>query len=270
MVRPFYPLLFLFWVLLAFASFAAKAAELPALTSRVVDNAALLSASQAQTLRSRLEAHERSNGHQFVIATIRSLEGEDIEGFANRLFRHWALGDKERNDGVLLLVAKDDRKLRIEVGYGLEGTLTDALASHIIRNDIVPAFKRGEFATGIEAGAATILKILAADEAALEDWQNQTDGDDGFDINWPPVLFFSIWLYFLVGLPILNAMIRRFGKKLAPGHYRWLGMEARPPSKRKPSSNSGWSSGSSWGSSSGGGFSGGGGSSGGGGASGGW
>jgi len=110
----------------------ATSLKFPELTGRVVDGANMLSLAQKSSLNSRLAAFEGKSSDQVVVATIKSLEGNNLEDFANRLFRSWELGQSGENNGVLLLVARDDRKIRIEVGYGLEGTLTDALSSLII------------------------------------------------------------------------------------------------------------------------------------------
>ena len=263
-----------FAMVLGVASAWAQAAKFPELTGRVVDTANLLSPGMETALSAKLSAHETKSGQQVVVATIPSLGGGEIDGYANQLFRHWALGDKALNDGVLFLVAKDDRKLRIEVGYGVEGVLTDALSAYIIRSAILPAFKKGDFGRGIVSGTDQILAVLSSDKAELEAWRGRSKTKSRDKVDWPVLLFFAVWVIILIGIPLLNAMIRRFGTKIAPNHYRWLGMEARPPKKRAASHNGGWTTGGTFGgggwSSGGGGFGGGGGSSGGGGASGGW
>ncbi len=119
----------------------ALAADFPALTGRVVDNAGLIDAASEVLLTQKLEDFEKKGSDQIVVATVPSLGGQDIETYANGLFRFWKLGQAGENNGVLLLVAKDDRKMRIEVGYGLEGTLTDLHTKLIIENDMVPAFR---------------------------------------------------------------------------------------------------------------------------------
>lgn len=244
----------------------AQTGVLPALTGRVVDNAGLLSAPEEARLVEELEAFERRSSDQVVVATIESLNGENLEDFANRLFRHWGLGQEGVNNGVLFLVARNDRKIRIEVGYGLEGTLTDALAKTIIDAVIVPRFRAGDFSGGITEGTRMIIDVLSGDTAELEARKQQArkSGKDEFD--WVGSVFFIVWsilffgpIIFAIGAPI-------FGKKIGKRRYRWLGIETTyggSSGGRGRSSGGGWSSG-------GGGFSGGGGSSGGGGASGGW
>ncbi len=131
-----------------------------ALTGRVVDNAGLLPAAKRQVLEQRLEALEKMAGPQLVIVTVPDLKGMTIEKFGQALGNGWAIGDRTRNDGVLLIVAPNDRKSRIEVGKGLEVTLTDPLAARIIREDMIPHFKANEFEAGIEAGADRIISVL--------------------------------------------------------------------------------------------------------------
>ena len=111
---------------------------------------------------------EAKSGIQLVVATVSSLGGEEIEPYANELFRTWKLGEKTKNNGVLLLVAPNEHKVRIEVGYGLEGTLTDALSSVIITNAIAPRFKTGDFGGGVSRGVDDIITVLTTDSS---EWQ---------------------------------------------------------------------------------------------------
>ncbi|TJV87906.1 MAG: YgcG family protein, partial [Mesorhizobium sp.] len=134
---------------LLLVGFTALAAELPTLTGRVVDNAGIIDAATEAALTRKLADFEAKSSDQIVVATINSLDGEEIEPYANRLFRAWNLGQAGEDNGVLLLVANNDRKMRIEVGYGLEGTLTDLHTKLIIENDMVPAFRAGDFSGGI-------------------------------------------------------------------------------------------------------------------------
>jgi uncharacterized protein len=119
----------------------AFALDFPALTSRVVDQANVMSAESRSAVEVKSKDVEGKSGIQLVVATVKSLQGSDIETYANQLFRFWKLGEAKKNNGVLLLVAPTEHKVRIEVGYGLEGTLTDALSSVIISSVIVPRFK---------------------------------------------------------------------------------------------------------------------------------
>ena len=259
--------LLLILMLLAFAP-ATQAQTFPKLTGRVVDDAGLLPPAQEQALDQRLAALEQQSGRQVVVATIPDLQGYDISDYGYRLGREWGIGDKEKNDGALLIVAPNERRVRIEVGYGLEGIMTDALSSQIIRNAITPRFKAGDMAGGIVAGAEEIGTLLAlppqeakarAQAAAAQERQGGGGGGTVMVIFWVIVLGF-----------IFVAMIAGRGR----GGRRYRG-GAGPVILWGPSdsgwhdSGSGWGSGGGWGGG-GGGFSGGGGSFGGGGASGGW
>src|SRR5476649_1033538 len=138
---------------------AVAAINFPSLTGRIVDQANIISAETRNAIEPKLVDLETKSGIQLVVATLTSLEGQEIEPYANELFRSWKLGEKAKNNGVLLLVAPNDRRVRIEVGYGLEGTLTDALSKVIITNAIAPRFKAGDFSGGISRGVDDIVKI---------------------------------------------------------------------------------------------------------------
>jgi uncharacterized protein len=234
-------------------------------------------------LTQKLEAFEKKSSDQIVVATIGSLDGEAIEPYANRLFRAWGLGQGGENNGILLLVAKSDRKMRIEVGYGLEGTLTDLHSKLIIENTMVPAFRAGDFSGGISRAVDDIMMVLEGNAAELEARakRNPPSTHSFEDVDWIFVIFIALWATIFLGGMALAILPPIFGTKIGPNRYRWLGMDVTVGGRSRSSSR-GWSSGSSsggWssggggrssGSSSGGGFSGGGGSSGGGGASGSW
>lgn len=229
---------------------AALAVTFPALSGRVVDQANILPAETRRALDAKLSDLETKSGIQLVVATVSSLEGQEIEPYANELFRTWKLGDKTRNNGVLLLVAPNERRVRIEVGYGLEGTLTDALSKVIITNAIAPRFKAGDFADGVTRGVDDIITVLTTDAS---EWQQRPSlrldsapGTGG--VNWLAV----VGIVVVIGLMIVS-----------PG-FRWLILGMLMSGR---SGGGGFSGG---GSSGGGGFSGRGGSSGGGGASGRW
>lgn len=231
--------------------FAVFAANLPLLTGRIVDQANIIPTDTRNIIEPKLAELETKSGIQLVIATVASLEGQEIEPYANELFRAWKLGEKIKNNGVLLLVAPNERRVRIEVGYGLEGTLTDALSKVIITNAIAPRFKTGDYAGGIARGVDDIITVLTTDSS---EWQLRPslrlDNNQSADpLHWIIVVL----LIALVTLLIVS-----------PG-FRWFFLNVA----LNILFNSGRSSGGG-GSSSGGGFSGGGGSSGGGGASGSW
>ena len=233
---------------------AALAAEpkFPALTGRVVDDAGVLNSSTVGELTLMLADHERATGQQVVVVTLDSLQGYTIEDYGYQLGRNWGIGQKGKNTGALLIVAPKEHKVRIEVGYGLEGTLTDAESRVIIERDIVPSFKRGDFNAGILAGTTSILQVLGGNPLSPEPapqpltfWQGPWE----IVFIWA-LLFFGPWVYFLL-----------FRFRHRNDRYNWMTY-----------GGGGWSGGSSGGgfSGGGGGFSGGGGSFGGGGASGSW
>ncbi len=132
------------------------------LTGRVVDNAGILPEATRKSLDQRLATLERISGPQMVIVTVPDLKGMTIEQFGLAVGNGWGIGDKARNDGVLLVIAPNERKTRIEVGKGLEATLTDPLCASIVSEDMIPHFKSGQFAAGIEAGTARIIDVLTA------------------------------------------------------------------------------------------------------------
>ncbi len=143
-----------------------QALGVPKLTGRVVDNAHLLSPQAASALDARLAEFERTDSTQVVVLTIPSLEGESLEEYAIKVAQAWGIGQKGRDNGALLLVSKGDRKVRIEVGYGLEGRLTDALSGRIIDYAIVPSFKAGKFDAGIENGVSAIIEAVRGEYKA--------------------------------------------------------------------------------------------------------
>src|ERR1700755_3602756 len=137
--------------------------DFPPLSGRVVDQAGVMNAQSRSSVEAKLKDLEDKSGIQLVVATVKSLQGSDIETYANQLFRTWKLGQAQKNNGVLLLVAPNEHKVRIEVGYGLEGTLTDALSSVVIASAIIPGFKTGDFSGGIERGVDGIINVLSGD-----------------------------------------------------------------------------------------------------------
>ena len=147
----------------------ALAQQFPKLTGRVVDAANIIPPDMEARLDSKLAALETQSHRQLVVATLPSLQGYEISDYGYQLGRAWGLGDKERNDGALLIVAPNERKLRIEVGYGLEAVLTDGLSSLIINQTVVPRLKAGDMAGGIEAGTDAIIRQLTLpDDAARQ------------------------------------------------------------------------------------------------------
>ena len=169
--------LFVFLALLLLPGFA-WSLDVPPLTGRVVDLAHVLPAETAASLTSDLAAHETRTGNQVAVLTLPSLEGEPLEPYAHRVATTWKLGQKGTDNGALLLVALKERKVRIEVGYGLEGTLTDARSAQIIRNEIVPHFRAGDLPGGVTAGVEAILKAIEGDYQAPERPSAPAGGED--------------------------------------------------------------------------------------------
>lgn len=161
--RPGLSLHRLGWVGLLSIFFLASAGwslDIPPLTGRVVDQAHLLSSSAISDLNAALAAHELKTSNQVAVLTLTSLEGHPLEDFSQQVSTAWALGKKGTDNGVLFLIAVQEKKVRIEVGYGLEGTLTDAKSSRIIRHEVVPRFRTGDFSGGVIAGTHAILATI--------------------------------------------------------------------------------------------------------------
>ena len=234
----------------------------PALSGPVVDTAHLLPADVKASLSQELAAYSQRTGNQLVVVTLPTLKGYDIADYGYQLGRHWGIGQKDKNNGALLIVDVGDKKVRIEVGYGLEGTLTDAISFQIVHNIIAPRFKQGDFTGGIEAGTSAILKVLG-DKAAAQKKQ-QTRQRSGTGLLMLLIIGFSLW-------PLI-ATIFGGGGRGGPGsglagRSGWLAWMALGMLSGMGSGRGGGFGGGGFG---GGGFSGGGGSFGGGGASGGW
>lgn len=252
---------------LLIASLAVAAPNYPPLTGRVVDQADIIPPSTKSALEAKLKDLEDKSGIQLVVASVNSLDGLDVETYANGLFRAWKLGEAKKNNGVLFLVAPHERKMRIEVGYGLEGTLTDALSKIILTSAVAPRFRTADYGAGVERGVEGIIEVLSGDSA---EWTKRARGPQptAFDQLFP-LIFFALFLFIFIWMA-----------RSARGHrtnYRGY-RRGGPPIIVLPPSGGYWgddswgggglSGGGGWGD--GGGFSGGGGSSGGGGASGDW
>src|SRR5215203_2386943 len=180
----------------------------PPLTGRIVDQANIISADARSALEPKLADLEAKSGIQLVVATINSLEGQEIEPYANQLFRTWKLGEKAKNNGVLLLVAPKERRVRIEVGYGLEGTLTDALAKVIITNAITPRLKAGDFSGGISRGVDDIITVLTTDAS---EWEKRPS----LRLDHQPANEPLDWLILLIVIVVVLLLI------VSPG-FRWF------------------------------------------------
>ena len=218
----------------------------PVLSGRVVDEARVLDGATVERLTGMLEQHEQATGEQVVVVTLKTLGGYPIEDYGYQLGRYWGIGQKGKNTGALLIVVPSEHKVRIEVGYGLEGKLTDAISRTIIEGDILPNFRRGDYNAGVLAGTASILSVLGGDGAA-----GTTAGTPGSTppANWVFPLVIMIFFIFML---LRNLFWPRYGYyRRGFGGYGGFG-------------------GGDFGGGGGGGFSGGGGSFGGGGASGSW
>jgi uncharacterized protein len=250
-------------VLLATAYFGAAFAEpkLPELTGRIVDEAGLLSGQDYAEIVQQLEALEAASTDQLVVVTLKSLQGYAIEDYGYQLGRKWGIGQKGKDNGVLLIVARNERKVRIEVGRGLEPVMTDALSKLIIENAILPEFRRGDYPAGIRAGVRDIKDVLLGDAEAVKERarvSQQSSGPDTLQIIlflfWAGLVLYILWAAYRSTLAAQNAA--GGGRRGAPVVV--------------PGDQGSWGGGWSGGDSGGGGWSGGGGDFGGGGSSGSW
>ena len=265
---------------LLFFAVPATAQTFPALTGRIVDQAHLLTPEQVVDLTSKSQALEAESKRQFVIATVNSLEGYPIEDYAYRLGRAWKIGSEKQDDGVILLVAPNERKVWIATGYGAGSFLTDAMSGLIIREKILPHFKQSppDYGGGIEAGADAIITQMSLPPeeaqknlAQAQQAQQQRQHSGGSPL---PVIF---WL-FVIGFVVLSRFRRSAGRRYrtrSGGLNPWVTLWALNSLSRgsRGWGGGGFGGGSSWGGGGfggGGGFSGGGGSFGGGGAGGSW
>jgi len=157
-----------FFAVVLFMVRSQATAPAPRLTGRVNDYANLMSPAQKEQLEQKLAEFEAKTTDQVVVLTVPSLEGEDIEGFSIRVAETWKIGQKDKNNGVILLVAPKEHKVRIEVGYGLEGALPDIIASRIIREIIIPTFREGKFYDGIDSGVDAIMSAIKGEFKAPE------------------------------------------------------------------------------------------------------
>jgi len=268
-------------LLLVLAALPASAQEFPKLSGRVVDAANLLTPADVQELDSKLAALEQRSSRQLVVATVPSLGGLEIEDYGYRLGRAWGIGQKEANNGAILLVAPNERKVRVEVGYGLEPILTDAFTNRVIDEVIVPRFKAGDMPAGIKAGTDALIAQLqappeVAERAAIEAAQKRAQQRQGSAQSRGAPSSLIFW-----GLIILFVMLS-FGRRAGGRRYRgrsrsgispWVVLWGLNELNRSSQGGGGWGGDGGFGGGGGGGFggfSGGGGSFGGGGASGSW
>ena len=255
-----------------------SAQDFPKLTGRVVDQADILSEGEEVSLTQELAQIEQQTGHQVVVATVPSLQGYPIEDFGYQLGRTWGIGSEENDDGVVLLVAPQDRQVSIEVGYGLEPVLTDTLASTIVQGAIIPKFREKDYPGGIQAGVAGIATQLelppeeARKRVAAADATERKRDEGGFP--WAGLIWLGFFAFMFIGPMIAGGRGRRSRYRRGGGLSNvilWGMLSGMANSGRHGGGGLGGGFGGSGGGfGGGGGFSGGGGSFGGGGASGGW
>ena len=197
--------------LLLFAVVLAYGITFPKLTGRVVDEAGILSSTTKAKLNTILKNAEQNSTNQVVVVTLKSLQGNDIAQYGYQLGRAWGIGQKKSNNGVLLIVAPNERKVRIEVGYGLEGTLTDALSSVIIQNDILPYFKRGDYDSGVLNGVKAILAVL---KGAYKKNQKVSKKD-----NFAPLIFFAFIFFIVFAQSMFLKKYRKITSKIIPSSF---------------------------------------------------
>ncbi len=176
----------------------AEAAEVPYLTSRVMDEAGLLPEATEANLEARLASFEAETGHQVAVLTVTTLGDEPIEDYSMKVVETWKLGRAEADDGVLLLIARDDRQMRLEVGYGLEGQLTDMASRRVLDHVIAPRFRQGDFEGGVTVGVEAVIAALEEGDSGVEGYtlEQQGEGFDGGDLA-------SLAVFFLVAFQIL-------------------------------------------------------------------
>lgn len=197
--------IFLLFILTLFAPLYSL--EVPYFSGRVNDYANLLSYEAKARIDNKLAEHEKATTNQVVVLTIFDLKEEVLEEFSIKVAETWGIGQKDKDNGVLLLISLNDRKLRIEVGYGLEGSLTDYISSSIIRNSIVPYFKSGDYEKGIESGVDSILSAISGTYADVT--------DDGGIVSEPaaiPIImriFMGLMFFIVVGIFTMLGLFSR-------------------------------------------------------------
>ena len=257
-------LLGLLLALLWSPAFAASAPTFPALTGRVVDDAHILSPEVQASLTAKLATLEQSNSRQLVVVTLTSLQGYEIEDYGVQLLRHWQIGQKGLNNGAVFIIAPTEHKVRVEVGYGLEATLTDAVSSVILQREVLPKFKAGDMSGGVVAGTDALIAQLGLDPSTAEAKAAAAEQEQA---DMPPVRHHRNPIAGLIPLIIIFFVFSSiFRGRRGGGGAGWI----LPLMFLGGGRGGGWGGGDSGGWGGGGGFSGGGGSGGGGGASGSW
>ena len=251
------------WLIVLAAALAAP--NFPELTGRIVDNANLLSAADKAAIEADLVALEAKSTDQIAVVTVPSLDGYTIEDYGYQLGRKWGIGQAGKDNGALLIVAPNERKVRIEVGRRIEPQLTDTMSSVIVNNSILPRFRRGDFSGGIRAGVTDMKDVLLGDAEAVK--ERAKGGRSDGKVDWIGLIFIAIWIG--IFLYVMYAQFKHAQQLPQSGRRVRYGRNGGVVIIPGGSSDwgGGWDSG---GSSGGGGWSGGGGGFGGGGASGGW
>jgi uncharacterized protein len=205
-------------IFLALAYLApARAAEVPFLSGRVVDDAQILQPVTRSRLEVAIVAHERSTTDQIVVLTVPTIGDQSVEEYATRVFETWKLGIKGKDNGVLVVIVPQDRKMRIEVGYGLEGTLTDVASSRIIRNVMTPQFKAGDFDKGVLDGVQAIIAQLEGKAAVAPDLAGSNDANPSSNgpsatMDWPMRILIGTFVFGIIGLfTFIGIMTPGFG-----------------------------------------------------------
>ncbi|RZJ27482.1 MAG: methanol dehydrogenase, partial [Brevundimonas sp.] len=221
--------------LAAAPALAQSAPRFPALTGRVVDQANLLSPATEAALTTKLEALEQATTDQVVVVTVPDLQGREIEDYGYQLGRAWGIGQTGKNNGVVLLIARDERRVRIDVGYGLEPVLTDALSALIIHNEILPALREGSYDRGVTAGIDAIDAQLRLDPAEAQARAASAERPESSAPIGPAILIFVVFLFIALGLigSVGRRGRRRGGNGVAP-ILIWAASEALRNSGRGP------------------------------------
>ncbi|HYJ17820.1 MAG TPA: TPM domain-containing protein [Burkholderiales bacterium] len=211
-------------LLLSFLAGAPSSAQtgVPYLSGRIVDQAAILSDPARERISSMLKAHEDASGNQVAVLTVTTLEGESVEDYAVRVFEDWKLGQRDKDNGVLILVVPQDRRMRIEVGYGLEGKLTDAAASRVIRDLMTPRFRESNYDVGIEAGVTGVIQILEDRQPTdpESDWAAPAHSAAGFHVEAPDMpiaerILIGLFVFGIIGLFTFIGLV-------TPGGMGWF------------------------------------------------
>lgn len=193
----------LIFAILLFAC-SAFAADIPYLTGRVTDNAQILSEETRQSITERLKAHEEKTTNQIAVLTVPTLGGEGIEEYANAVFKEWKLGQKGKDNGILVVVAPKDRRMRIEVGYGLEGTMPDGVAGSIIRDVMTPHFKNNDYNKGIDEGVQSIIAVLEGGKMPVVEADAASEKSSGFlempDMSITERILIGAFIFGIIGL----------------------------------------------------------------------